>query len=256
MVISSYGVRIGISVHGPVILSALRSRFPPGWKSLSSVHADRWYSLVDASGTGQNSTLFSDEDQLFQVPETNDVLEAFESNLQLYVAEFAKDRVFIHAGVVGWKGKAILIPGRSFSGKTTLVAELLRAGASYYSDEYAVLDLDGNVHPFPKPLAIREQGTARQTKYRAAALGARRGFKPLPVGVIVISQYKAGARWQPHRLSQGLGAMALLDNTVSARRQPEIVMSTLQKAVAHAMILKGVRGEAGKAAKSILNKVH
>src|SRR4051795_2847365 len=31
-------------------------------------------------------------------------------------------RVFIHAGVVGWNGGAILIPGASFSGKTRLVA--------------------------------------------------------------------------------------------------------------------------------------
>ena len=61
------------------------------------------------------------------------VLQAIESDLQLYVAENARRRVFIHAGVVAWKGKAILIPGRSFTGKTTLVAELVKAGASYYA---------------------------------------------------------------------------------------------------------------------------
>jgi hypothetical protein len=258
MVISSYGVRIGISANSPCILSSLRNCLPPGWKSLSSVEADRWYSLVvDSpadSGTAQHSTLFRDADKLIRSTDQNDVLEVFESSLQLYVAEFAKDRVFIHAGVVGWQGKAILIPGRSFSGKTTLVAELLRAGASYYSDEYAVLDKDGYVHPYSKPLAIREHGTARQTKYGAEALGGRRGTEPLPIGVIVVSRYTAGARWRPRYLSQGLGAMALLDNTVSARRQPEIVLNTLQKAVAHATILKGIRGEAGETVKSILKE--
>jgi hypothetical protein len=258
MVISSYGVRIGISAHSPGILSSLRNCLPPGWKSLSSVEADRWYSLVvDGavdSGTGQHSILFRDADKLIQSTDLNDVLEVFESSLQLYVAEFAKDRVFIHAGVVGWEGKAILIPGRSFSGKTTLVAELLRAGASYYSDEYAVLDGDGYVHPYSKPLAIREHGTARQTKHGVESLGGRRGTEPLPVGVIVVSRYKAGSKWQPRYLSQGMGAMALLDNAVSARRQPEIVLDTLQKAVSHATILKGVRGEAGEAVTSILKE--
>ncbi len=67
------------------------------------------------------------------------------SSLKLYVAEHARGQVFIHAGVVEWKGKAIVIPGRSHAGKTTLVAELLRAGATYYSDEFAVLESDGRV---------------------------------------------------------------------------------------------------------------
>lgn len=259
MVISSYGVRIGISANSPAVLSSVRNYLPPGWKSLSSAEADRWYSLivdgpVDAD-TSKHSILFSDADKLFQSTDRNDVLEVFESSLQLYVAEFAKDRVFIHAGVVGWKGRAILIPGRSFSGKTTLVAALLRRGASYYSDEYAVLDSDGYVHPYSKPLAIREGGTARQTKYRAEALGGRRGTRPLPVGVVVVSKYQAGARWRPRHLSQGLGALALLDNAVSARRQPEVVLSTLQKAVSHAAILKGIRGEADETVKSILQEV-
>jgi hypothetical protein len=31
------------------------------------------------------------------------------------------------------------------------VAELVRAGATYYSDEFAVLDSRGRVHPFPRP---------------------------------------------------------------------------------------------------------
>jgi uridine kinase len=41
----------------------------------------------------------------------------------------------------------IAIPGRSFSGKTSLVTALVRAGAVYYSDEFAVIDRDGLVRP-------------------------------------------------------------------------------------------------------------
>src|SRR5207244_3989987 len=73
-----------------------------------------------------------------------EMLDAFESHLQLTVAEHARRRVFVHAGVVGWKDRAILIPGLSHSGKTTLVERLIRAGATYYSDEYAVLELMAN----------------------------------------------------------------------------------------------------------------
>ena len=53
-----------------------------------------------------------------------------------------------HAGVVGWRGRAIVIPGRSHAGKSTLVAELVRRGAVYYCDEFAVLHETGRVHPY------------------------------------------------------------------------------------------------------------
>jgi hypothetical protein len=63
---------------------------------------------------------------------------------------------FLYAGVVAWQGHAIVFPGRSLSGKTTLVREMLRLGATYYSDEFAVVDNSGLVHSFPRPLGIRE----------------------------------------------------------------------------------------------------
>ena len=55
----------------------------------------------------------------------------FDSIIRVVVAEYAVDRVFLHAGVVGWKGKAIVIPADSFKGKSTLVSELVRNGAEY-----------------------------------------------------------------------------------------------------------------------------
>jgi hypothetical protein len=66
------------------------------------------------------------------------ILDAFENHLQLWVAEGAPRHAFVHAGVVGWRGRAMVIPRSSHSGKSTLAAALIRAGATYYSDEYAV----------------------------------------------------------------------------------------------------------------------
>jgi hypothetical protein len=253
----SYGRRIGVRSNDPDILGRLDQHLPPGWKRSSSPVVERLYSLV-AGGPGalpnvrRLNLLYGDIARLARSRELDEVLETFESNLRLYVAEAARRRLFIHAGVVGWRGRAILIPGRSFSGKTTLVAELVRAGASYYSDEYAVLDADGYVHPYSQPLSLRGPGTARQTKCEVETLGGRRGVKPLPVGMIIVSRYKEGAKWRPRSLSEGLGAMALLNNTVSVRRQPQVAMNTLHKVVSQATILKSVRGEASEAIASIL----
>ncbi|MBI4469760.1 MAG: hypothetical protein HY650_10625 [Acidobacteria bacterium] len=182
----------------------------------------------------------------------DEVLDAFEVRLKWYVAQMARRRVFVHAGVVGWNGQAIVIPGRSMSGKTSLVAELVRAGASYYSDEFAVLDLKGHVHPYPQRLEIRTDGSNRQEKYRIEDIGGIPGTKPVPVGLIAICQYRASARWRPARLSPGQAVLELLANTMPARRKPEVVIPTLRRAVSNVTILKGVRGEAGDVALNIL----
>jgi hypothetical protein len=76
-----------------------------------------------------------------------------------------------------------------------------------------------------------------------STLGGRAGSKPLPVGLVIVSEYKAGARWRPSQLSAGKGALAVLAHTVSARRQPEVALRTLQQFVSRAPVLKGVRGE-------------
>src|SRR5439155_6705751 len=88
---------------------------------------------------------------LTRTPSLTEALQTLESDVRLHVAETSKDGLFVHAGVVEWRGKAILIPGLSGSGKSTLVASLITAGAVYYSDEYAVLDWNGWVYPYPAP---------------------------------------------------------------------------------------------------------
>ena len=160
---------------------------------------------------------------------------------------------FLHAGVVGWQGHAILLPGRSLSGKTTLVREMLRLGATYYSDEFAVVDDSGKVHPFPRPLRIREDSTYAQTKYTAATLGAKAGIRPLPLGAVVFCKFKARARWKPSPLSQGHGALELMANSIAVRNHLRQTLRRIQKLVRNAVFIKGVRGEASESATSILD---
>jgi len=112
-----------------------------------------------------------------------DVLRGFETELRLTVAEYAPERVFMHAGVVAWKDLALVVPARSFQGKTSLVAELVRRGAIYYSDEYAIFDAEGSVHPFPKTLSIRgEIDEFTQKEYPVEAFGGKAGEKKISVG--------------------------------------------------------------------------
>ena len=258
--LKSYGVRIGIRSNDPAALERVCSHLPSEWERVSSAVVDRVYS-IKIGGKGSRASvrrlnlLYGDDVQLARSPDLDSVFETLESDLRIFVAELAKDRVFVHAGVVAWKGQAIVIPGRSYSGKSTLVAELVRAGATYYSDEYAVLDSRGRVHPFSKPLELREEGQFRQTKITAAELVGQTGSKPLPVGLVLISRYKSGARWRPQKLTAGKGVLEMLFNTVSARRSPGRALATLQRVAEQADVLKGVRGDAGKVVPALLQRV-
>jgi hypothetical protein len=177
-----------------------------------------------------------------------------ESEIRQTVAARAHRWTFVHAGVVGWRGRAIVVPGRSRSGKTTLVAELVRAGASYYSDEFAVLDRQGRVHPFAKPLSVREEGRcdAHARRRPVEELGGTCGQEPLPVGLVVLAAFRPGAGWRPVRLTAGQAVLEMLTHTVPARLRPEASLDALQRAVVHASVLQGERGEARELARGLL----
>ena len=207
-------------------------------------------------GVRRFNLLYANSTRLARSSTLDEVLSRFELDLRLFVGERAQRRVFVHAGVVGWRGQAIVIPGRSFSGKTTLVRALCERGATYYSDEFAVLDTRGWVHPFPTPLSVRsEEGETPARKTAPETLGCPVGGKPVPVGLVAVTHYQVDARWRPRTLSVGQAVPALLVNTVSARWRPKVAMATLQNAAASALVLKGGRGEAEETAGALLSRL-
>ena len=260
LALTAYGVKVGVRTDNPHALGSIAERLPPGWKHSASPQVTRLYSLIaggaDAGrGVRRFHLLYAGAELVARTLDVEAIFERFESDLQLYVAERAPRRVFVHAGVVGWHGRAVVIPGRSLSGKTTLVAELVRAGAEYYSDEYAVLDREGRVHPYARPLSVREGGGLRQTRKRVEEFGGLAGAIPLPVGLVIVSRYERGASWRPRRLTTGECVLELLSNTVPARRGPARALCALTKAVAKATAMAGPRGEAEVVAQAILRSL-
>ncbi len=258
--LKSYGVRIGVRSNDASALDRVCEYLPAGWQIGTTPVVDRVYSiLVGGVGPRANvrrfSLLYGDHLRIARSTKLEDVFERFESDLRLFVGEFAPHRVFVHAGVVAWKGNAIVIPGRSYSGKSTLVAALVRAGATYYSDEYAVFDSKGLVHPFAKPLEIRAEGEFKQARITVDELGGKSGTKPLPVGLVLMTGYKRGAKWRPRKVSPGKGVLEMLFNTVSARRSPEKALSTLRHVTKKAEVLKGTRGDTSAIVDAILRRM-
>ena len=63
--------------------------------------------------------------------------------------------VVLHAAAVGHKGIAILIPGATGSGKSSLAAWLLANGFDYLTDEIAILTDAGTILGLPRALVIK-----------------------------------------------------------------------------------------------------
>jgi hypothetical protein len=245
----SYGVRVSVSASPPEVLEHVRPFLPPGWTPCSPSTVERHFAIT-ADGAGAYD--FSRDAQLYNEGLGLELaVMLLDTELRLFIARKAPHAIFIHAGVVGYRGRAIVIPGMSFSGKTRLVAALLREGATYYSDEFAVLGDDGLVHPYAKPLSLRD-GAQLQTEHPADALGASVGEEPLPMGAIVIASYKPGAEWKPENLSTGEGAMALLANAVPARERPAEVMRAISRTAEGAVVIRSDRSEADPVARSLL----
>ncbi|MBA3747747.1 MAG: hypothetical protein H0W96_09705 [Solirubrobacterales bacterium] len=245
----SFGVRVEVSMTPAEQIELVRPLLPPGHQSCDSADVQKRFAIV--AGARAEYTLLRDGEQFAERLGLELALVLLEAQVRAYVALHAPDRIFVHAGVVAHAGKAIVIPGMSFSGKTMLVAALVRAGATYLSDEFAPLDEHGLVHPYPKPLSIRDERRV-QHEHDVASIGGTAGDQPLRVGLVVATEYRPGAQWRPRRLSAGQGLLALLAHTVAAQTRPEQVMRFLTRAVGETAILESPRDEAAELAGALL----
>ncbi len=247
----SCGVRLGVRTDDGTLLERALSYLPPGWTHAPSPVVDEIYSLRRALG-GAVPRLYEGARELASLAADVPMqLDHLRSLLEHRIATSATSRLFVHAGVVEWDGRAILIPGRSLSGKTTLVAALVRLGARYYSDEFALLDADGLVHPWARRLRMRARGSPPRL-CPVEALGGEAGRRPLAVGLVALTAYRPGARWRPRHLSRGRAVLKLMDNSLVARVRPELTLRVLTRAVGTATAVTSWRGEADTVAAALL----
>lgn len=262
---TAYGLRFGLRSNNSAALEQARPHLPLGWQptpigKAATNEVDILCSLRLAppskrKGQRNYHLLYCGSAPLVRTLELPPLFTTLEQHTELLTAFRASDCLFVHAGVVGWQGQAILIPGRSMAGKTTLVKALIEAGATYYSDEFAVLDKEGRVHPYPRPLSIRGNNGQPARKTPVESFGGQAGIESLSVGLVIATEYQPKAVWRPRKLTPGQALLALMDNTVAAQRNPAHSMPILKQAVTGAIALKSKRGEAGDVAPLLLSRL-
>ena len=180
------------------------------------------------------------------------VLRQFQSEIRITVAEFAKRKVFVHSGAISWRGKGIIFPAESDRGKSTLIAELIKRGAKYFSDEYAVLDERGRIHPLPKPLSLVSGGETAKSEYDVKEFNGTAAKRPVPVKLVVLTGYRPRGKWSPKVLPTGQSVLEIMRTAAPTRRFPEFTLSVLSLVARQAVVVKSYRGEAADAAGKII----
>jgi hypothetical protein len=259
LAVESFGLRIGLRTSVPEALEPAAGRLPPG-RPLPAGRVDLLYSLVlggpgPRPGMRRSHRLYCGDTRIASSLDLDPLLDTLESHARLHVAARSRRGVFLHAGAVAWRDRAIVLPGASRSGKTTLVAELVKAGAGYLSDEFAVIRGD-RVVPYPKPLSVRDPGRGgRQRPLTASALGGWHERRSLPVGLVVLATFEPGAAGRARRLRRGRALLSLLSHAVAARIAPQEVLAALEGLVRSAPVVRVRRGDARAEARRILRRV-
>lgn len=250
-----YGVKVGIESNRRYFLDTIKAELPNllpvDHAEINFEESNRRFS-IKSYGKDKLKLKLDNEDTYFGTDPKN-ALDYFLSHLRIKIAEYAESRVFIHAGVVGWKGKAILLPARSFKGKSTLVAELVKIGADYYSDEYAVLDREGFVHPFPKMISLRGIIDKYVQKDFPPETFGKIGKKPIPVGLVLFTDFEENAEFKPELISVGQGVLEIIAHTLPIRFNPAFSLAVLNKIISRAVVAKSQRNDAPQFSKILID---
>ena len=252
---SFHGLKCRLSFDDLNLFEKLLQLLPPYNEISKFEKAGQVFKLITRSKEKINGLYLNDE-RILQFGELDEtVFEAIESKIQLSMAVALPPRkYFLHAGAVALRNVGIIIPGSSFSGKTTLTKEFLKAGAEYYSDDCAVIDNFGKLYPYSKTLSIRN--TFQESEIvKAESVGAETGRGAVPVRLIILTEYKKKYTWRSRKISEGEAVWELSKNLfypASMTLYPTETFRALANIVKQSKTLCGKRGEAAEVVEMVL----
>ena len=243
MVLSFGGVEIGLRCNDQSVLTQLERRFAPAWSVRRSgpEAVDHLYSLkVGASSRRQGvrnyHLVYAGTTRIARTLDLDEAVRALERSLLEALGFLVQDGFLLKAGVCVNQGTALIIAGESGAGISTLLEALVRQGATYYSDAYAVINDDGLVSPFPVAFANFDTTGGAD--------------KPVALGAFLWMQYQPEVQGlQVSKASPGRAALKLTGRCpgLNAGR-----LKQLAELVERTPFWEGVRGDSLLASKELL----
>ena len=240
--VEGWGVSARIAASREVLLQAALRGLPPGFRV--SRRPKSGLRLPFRTRGGSIETIH--EGRAINLgPSRRTVTAYVEGRLESLASTRSPKFAFLHAGCVEIDGRVILFPGRSCAGKSTLVAEFLKQGARYFSDDLAPVDARLRAHPFPRALGVRPVQGGASTKTSPEKLGVRPATAARPVAMIWCGSFD-GLAGQPGFVPQSKArAFAeLLAHAPGAQVRPEVIVPILAALARSVPVFVGVRGEA------------
>jgi hypothetical protein len=232
----SFGVSFAVYCR-PADILAVQARFPSGWQPANQSEVEHRFTLAPVSKDDDLFSVKRGASMKTRPQPFNSAIRILQKEIHLCIAENARHFAFIHAGVVAWNNYAVIFPGFSGVGKSTLVWSLVQAGATYYSDEYAVFDEDGLANPFPLPIRLRLANGENRV-----IIPDRVGSTRLETRVMVLARYHPGAMWRARPLGAGESVLRLIQHSISIRANPKFVLSVLKRVSLQVASFTGTRG--------------
>ena len=147
----------------------------------------------------------------------------------------SRDGITLHAGVLAWKGRGILVPGNIGAGKTTFTAWLASQGLDFLTDEMVWIPTGTNMlHAFPRPLNVKKPALPivqtfldwekSQTQIMSnsqvnlilpTALNPKNSLSIPSLSTILFPHYQSNAIPQVERLSSAQAALGLAQSLLN-----------------------------------------
>ena len=259
----AFSLKIGVTVDDPALLGRLQGLSPAGWRPCDIDDTECRFEITTTDQGRFNirfrvreGKVLTERDPSAWVAGDADIdlaIDSLDAHVQSYIGLHAPDHIFIRGGVVGYRGHAILLLGGRVSGRSTLVRELVRTGATAYSEDFAPLDRDGRVHPYFRPSVPGIRPGAEPD--RVTGEGADE-LEPLPVNAVVVTTYMPGAEWQPRYLTRGDAILALMEHAEPGSERPQETFEGITRALREDLVaIQSERGEAEAVAPLLLSDV-
>ncbi len=237
-----WGVSARVTASSEKLLRRTLLGLPSGfrvWQRLSSGP------LFSVRAVGANIEVTAGDRLVFLGPSRTALGLAVEAWFETLASTCSGKFAFLHAGGVEIEGKAILFPGRSHAGKSTLVTAFLKRGASYLSDDMVPIDGELRAHPFPRPIGLRPKtgGVSKRTPFKK--LGAKPADRALPIALVWCGVYDPLATGPTFERRRGAAAFAeLFAHAPGAQIRPEVIVPILSGVARRVPVFSGVRGDA------------
>ncbi len=197
---------------------------------------EHWYSLTTAEAPAGTVDVRRDGEALARGQQPGDAIGWVVWDVNRAAAEAGAEHLLFHAGAIEDNGTGLLFPGASMSGKSTLVAGLVRGGLGYLTDELAAFDMaTGSLLPYAKPITVKAGSFAvlsdmgpdlspesaagpwagQEWQVPVGEGTGRRIGRPCVPGIVVVPRYDAGAETALTPLTDTEAFFALAVNAVN-----------------------------------------